>query len=94
MTKLLEPCASSNLRIAVDHITNLSSQPERTRISYFAELTTTTDAALRKESRRNFINATELDRKSGGAEWRDLQLFSPPRRIRCKRYNPVIGSDV
>jgi hypothetical protein len=47
--------------------TNLSSRPERTRISYFAELTTTTYAALRKESRRNFINATELDRKSGGA---------------------------
>jgi len=45
----------------------LSSRPKRTRISYFAALKTTTYAALRKESRRNFINATELDRKSGGA---------------------------
>jgi hypothetical protein len=50
----------------------LSSRPERTRISYFAELTTNTYAALRKESRMNFIDATELDGKSGGAEWRDL----------------------
>jgi hypothetical protein len=37
----------------------------------------TTDAALRKESRARFINATALNRKSGGAEWRDLR-FSPP----------------
>jgi hypothetical protein len=41
--------------------------PERTRISYLAELATTTDAALRKESRIPFINATTLNRKSGGA---------------------------
>jgi hypothetical protein len=34
--------------------------------SYFAELTTTTYAAIRRESRKNFINATEFDRKSGG----------------------------
>jgi hypothetical protein len=55
----------------------LSSRPERTRISYFAELTTTTYAALREESGMNFINATNFDRKSGGAEWRDLRfLFS------------------
>jgi hypothetical protein len=52
---------------------NLSSRPERTRISYLAALTTTTYTALHKESRMNFINATELNRKSGGAEWRDLQ---------------------
>jgi hypothetical protein len=37
------------------------------QISYFAELTTTTYAALRKESRTNFIKATELKRKSGVA---------------------------
>jgi hypothetical protein len=35
------------------------------RISCFAELATTTDAALRKESRTNFINATKLNRKYG-----------------------------
>ena len=34
-------------------------------------------AALRKESRMLFINATTLNRKSGGEEWRDL-LFSRP----------------
>ena len=45
----------------------LSSRPKRTRISYLAELTMTTDAALRRESRTNFINATTLNRKSGGA---------------------------
>ena len=50
----------------------LSSRPERTRISYFALLATTTCAALLKESRMQFIKATGLDRKSGGAQWRDL----------------------
>ena len=40
---------------------------ERTRISYFALLATTTRAALRRESRMDFINATTLNRKSGGA---------------------------
>jgi hypothetical protein len=54
-------------RGAANCLTNLSSRPERTRISYFATLTTTTYAALRKQRRRNFINATELDRKYGGA---------------------------
>jgi hypothetical protein len=44
----------------------LSSRPERTRISYFALLATTTCAALRRE------NAMSLNRKSGGAEWSDL----------------------
>jgi hypothetical protein len=50
----------------------LSSRPElRTRISYFALLATTTYAALLKESRMQFIKATDLDRKSGGgALWR------------------------
>src|ERR1700744_4876406 len=57
--------------------TELSSRPERTRISYFALLATATYAALRRESRMQFINATTLHRKSGGAQWRDL-LFSGP----------------
>ena len=56
--------------------TELSSRPERTRISYFALLATTTCAALRRESRMQLINAAGLDRKSGGAQWRDLR-FSP-----------------
>jgi hypothetical protein len=37
------------------------------RISYFAPLATPTYAPLRRESRMQFLNATALDRKSGGA---------------------------
>jgi hypothetical protein len=48
-------------------ITELSSRPERTRISYFALLATTTYAVFLKENRMMLINATDLDRKSGGA---------------------------
>ena len=44
----------------------LSSRRERTRISYFALLATTTCAALRKESRMQIIEATGFHRKSGG----------------------------
>ena len=55
----------------------LSSRPKRTRISYFALLATTTCAALRKESRMQIIKATGLDRKSGGAQWRDLRFSGP-----------------
>jgi hypothetical protein len=36
-------------------------------------LATTTYAALLRESRMPFISATSLNRKSGGAQWRDLQ---------------------
>ena len=50
----------------------MSSRPKRTRISYLALLATTTCAALRKESRMQIIEATGLDRKSEGAQWRDL----------------------
>ena len=53
----------------------LSSRPKRTRISYFALLATTTCAALRKESRMQIIKATDLDRKSGGAQWTDLEFI-------------------
>jgi hypothetical protein len=44
---------------------------ERSGISYFARLATTTCAALLKESRMQIIKATALHRKSGGAQWRD-----------------------
>jgi hypothetical protein len=37
----------------------------------FALLATPTCAALRKEIRMQIINAMSLDRKSGGAQWRD-----------------------
>jgi hypothetical protein len=55
----------------------LSSRPKRPWISYFALLATTTCAALRKESRMQIIKATGLDRKSGGAQWRDLRFSGP-----------------
>ena len=55
-------------------ITELSSRPERTRISYFALLATSTCAALRTESRLQILNATGLHRKSGGVQWRDLRF--------------------
>jgi hypothetical protein len=56
------------------HLSPLSSRPERTRISYFAALATTTDAVSRKGNRMKMIKATALDRKSGGAQWRDLRF--------------------
>ncbi len=55
----------------------LSSRPERTRISCHAVPDVAACAAFRKESRMNFANATNLDRKSGVAQWRDL-LFPLP----------------
>jgi hypothetical protein len=57
-----------------------------------------TCAALRKESRKNFINATKLDRKSGGAEWRDLRFCWFSRRLylpclkNLRRCAPVPGN--
>ena len=54
----------------------LLSRPERTRISYIPLLATTTCAVLLKENRMVLINATDLDRKFGGAKWRDLQCAS------------------
>jgi hypothetical protein len=70
-----EICSSSSLnrrRGSQPHYP-LSSRPERTRISYFALLATSTCAALRRESRIQILNATGLHRKSGGAQWRDLR---------------------
>jgi hypothetical protein len=68
--------------------TELSSRPElRTRISCFALLETTTYAALLKESRTQIIEATGLDRKSGGgAQWRDLRFSLPPTEERKQLY--------
>jgi hypothetical protein len=55
--------------------TELSSRPERTRISCHAALETTACAAFSKESRMKFANATNTNRKSGVAEWRDLRFY-------------------
>ena len=46
---------------------DLSSRPERTRISCHAALDNAACAALSKESRIKFVNAIKLDRKSGVA---------------------------
>jgi hypothetical protein len=55
--------------------TNLSSRPERTRISCHATLDLAACAAFVKESRIKVANATKLNRKSGVAEWRDLRFL-------------------
>jgi hypothetical protein len=47
--------------------TELSSRPERTRISCHAALGLTTCAAFSKESRMKFASATYINRKSGVA---------------------------
>jgi hypothetical protein len=49
----------------------LSSRPERTRISCHAALDKTACAPFLKERRMMFANATNLNRKSGVAQWRD-----------------------
>ena len=54
-------------QIFVPDPTGCSLGPERTRISYFALLATTTCAALREESRMQSLKATGLHRKSGEA---------------------------
>ena len=46
---------------------SLGKPTERTRISYFALLATSTCAPLRRESRMQIINATGLHRKPEGA---------------------------
>jgi hypothetical protein len=56
----------------------LSSRPERTRISCCAAVDKAACAAFRKESRMKLAEPTKFNRKSGGAQWRDLQFLSPP----------------
>jgi hypothetical protein len=59
------PCSQENHKISWQN--ELSSRPERTRISCHAALDTATCAAFVKESRMKIVNATKLNRKSGGA---------------------------
>src|ERR1700733_6787004 len=58
---------------------DLSSRPERTRISCHAALDKAACAPFFKERRMMFANATNFYRKSGVAQWRDLRfpLFPP-----------------
>ena len=51
--------------------------PERTRISCRTALDTTACVAFSKESRMKIANATNTNRKSGVAEWRDLRFPFP-----------------
>jgi hypothetical protein len=55
----------------------LSSRPKRTRISCRAALDRTAYAPFLKEGRMNCDNATKSNRKSGVAQWRDLQFREP-----------------
>jgi hypothetical protein len=54
----------------------LSSRPKRTQSSYLAALDRATCAAFIKESRMKYTGAPKFNRKSGGAEWRDLRFSS------------------
>jgi hypothetical protein len=63
---------------------NLSSRPERTRISCHATLDEAAYAPFRKEGRMKCVNATKSNRKSGVAQWRDLQFSPPPNRSPLK----------
>jgi GNAT superfamily N-acetyltransferase len=53
----------------------LSSRPQRTRISCYAAVDRAACAAFREESRMKLAEPIEFNRKSGGAQWRDLQFF-------------------
>jgi hypothetical protein len=55
----------------------LSSRPKRTRISCHAALDKAAYAPFRKEGRMKCDNATKSNRKSGVAQWRDLQFRGP-----------------
>jgi hypothetical protein len=55
----------------------VSSRPKRTRISCHAALDKAAYAPFRKEGRMNCNNATKSNRKSGVAQWRDLQFRGP-----------------
>jgi hypothetical protein len=57
-------------------LTEVSSRPERIRISCHAALDKTACAPFRKEGRMKCDNATKFHRKSGVAKWRDLQHLS------------------
>jgi hypothetical protein len=44
-----------------------------------------------KKNRMMLITATNLDRKSGGAKWRDLQFFPRNRPLLCHVDRSVDG---
>src|ERR1700677_4206024 len=63
-------------------------------ISYFATLAKTTCAVSLKRNRMQIIKATGLDRKSGGAQWRDLRFSGPFLEMFFDRANSGRGVEV
>jgi hypothetical protein len=81
--RLLLPSAQQLLSMEAPR-SPLSSRPKRTRISCHAALDKAACAALRKESRMKFVNAINLNRKSGVAQWRDLLFRTWPELSFCE----------
>jgi hypothetical protein len=77
MTSLLQSWRRFSMGKSCLRATDLSSRPERTRISCYVPPDMATRAAFVKESRMKVANATKLNRKSGVAEWRDLRFLFP-----------------
>ena len=70
----------AELRLQTEVSSRLSrpaAGPERTRISCRAALDKAAYAPFRKEGRMNCTNAIKFHRKSGVAQWRDLQFYGP-----------------
>ena len=59
----------------------VSSRPERTRISCHAALDKTASAPFRKEGRMKCTKATKFHRESGVAQWRDLLFPSVTNQL-------------
>src|SRR5580698_4572934 len=68
----------------------LSSRPERTRISCHAALDKTACAPFRKEGRMKCDNATKFHRKSGVAKWRDLLFIIPASNLNGSATLPFV----
>jgi hypothetical protein len=66
----------------------LSSRPERTRISCHVALETTACAAFSEESRMKFANATDINRKSGVAH-RSAASFRPYSEVNVPAGSPA-----
>src|ERR1700691_4875925 len=73
---ILLRCTAPTTNRIPDHQQNCHPDRSAPRISCTRHPPTTTCAAFSKESRMRFRDATNLDRKSGGAQWRDLRFFS------------------
>src|SRR5580698_8179219 len=71
----------------------VSSRPERTRISCHAALYKATYAPFRKEGRMDCNNATKPNRKSGVAQWRDLQFILRSIQFEWKSNPPLCHPD-